>query len=616
MLTSAFWRQTSKRGLDFCKSRGETVIFDWSKYSGEETDGAELNDKWWKNGSADLRNQHGAAITNSEMRHLRTAKYAQAAGTGRVVRVQGSLSQASAEAAVAQKLDNLKSLPKEDLDMLRKDLKEAFDKRTLDDYMPFARNLVRDVPDLLMLGWFSGNLVDSGAVKAVEAALNRLASRLEATKSPLVQTAMLANMPTLFQNELMKDPAIVEILARSASRNETHDARTTDVQTLAGLDHGRGLEAFFASDTGRANALGELLVDVAAREHLPVNSLVDELTTAFAEKFGCSADEAIRHSAFKTFLVRAASTNRDMESLIASLDTVKTAYDAKVAVGANLAQSEALAPEAQAVFARRGDWDLNRLVFKEAVAAKAEGRPVDIQKLQRNAEVIRDICTSAVAFVNEIEAKVGTPFTESERNRLVDSYLDRDRSTVNAYRLHGDENDVKELAKEHADVLKRTGQLVQSIQTLAAGRLSPSVIKSLVIDGVATRAKEVHVAVAIAALDAARTGTPVDLSNGRTATERVENFIRELSERFRPAFETDYPQYREDVEAGIGYDDHNTMMRLCFNAHQIEHPEITAFLDGAVNEEVIDHLWTFGETVRDDGVIPHLLDMVRAHGEV
>ena len=64
--TTAFWRQTSKLGLDFFKARGETVVFEWTKFDGAKTDGAELADKWWKRPDADVGDHAGVAVTNSE----------------------------------------------------------------------------------------------------------------------------------------------------------------------------------------------------------------------------------------------------------------------------------------------------------------------------------------------------------------------------------------------------------------------------------------------------------------------------------------------------------------------------------------------------------------------
>ena len=619
VLTSALWRQTSKRGLDFFKARGQSVVFDWSKYNGEATDGSELNDKWWKNGSEDVRKHFGAAITNSEMRHLASAKYAQAPGAGRVIRLQGGLTQVDAEAAVAQKIENLKTLEKDDLEALRADLAASFEARKLDDFLPLAQNLVQNVPELGFLGWFpSFGRVSPEAKIAVKAALDRLDARLAATESPLVKTAMLANIGTLFQAELLKDPTIAAEMKPADGNAGAVDPRTEQMRTLAGLDRGRGFAAFFAPDTGRPNALGNLLLDVAAHENLPVGVLVDELAGAFAEKFGCAADEALRHPAFKSFLVRAAGTvHSDMNALLGKLDTVKLAHDAKVAIEAHLAQLPALSPEEQALFARRGDWDLNRLVYNEAVAAKVAGRPVDLAKLQQNAEVIRTICTNALAFTRDVERMLDETFTAAERDRLVDSYLDREPSPVNNYRLSGKATEEKEFAKADADLRERTTAFIDGIGREMGDALPPAVVKSLVIDGVATRAKDVHLAVVKKALDDLRAGGEVSIWNGRGKVARVENFIRAFADRIRTAYTAEYDAHRKAITK-FGYDDSNTVMRLLFNAYLVEQPKVAAFLGGSLDAEVLEHLeeLSFADETAHDQVLMHVLDIVRAFGKL
>lgn len=619
-LTSAFWRQTSKCGLDFFKMRGETVVFDWTKYNGEAVDGAEINDKWWKNGSEDVRDHFGAAITNSEMRHIQSGKYAQAPGLGRVVRFQGGLRLADAEAAVAQKIENLKTLEKDDLKALQSELEASFAALKAKDFLPLAQNLVQNMPELALIGWFSfRGEVDRKATIATEAAFARLGARLAATESPLVKTAMLANIGTLFQAELLKDPAVVDRLNKRGAHAGAVDPRIAGQRTLAGLDRGRGFAAFFAPDTGRLNALGELLLDVAARDNVPVKGLVDELSAAFAEKFGCAADEAPRHPAFKSYLVRAAGSVRpDMDAVIAALDTVKLAHDAKVAIEAHLAGLPASTPEEQAVFARRGDWDLNRLVYKEAVAAKAGGLPVDLAKLQHNAEVLRTICANALAFTRDVERELGETFTAAERARLVDSYLDRDASPVNAYRLNGSADNEKKFPKAATDLRARTTKLVADVRREMAVPLSSKALKSLVIDGVATRAKDIHLAIVKNAFDGIRAGGAINLQDGRTTAARVENFVRTLAARIRPAFSADYGAFDPNVVRGLGYDDRNTVMRLLVNALLTEEPEIAQFLDGNLDEEAHAHLEELSVAAANaqDQVLTHLLDIVRAHGQL
>lgn len=72
VLTTAFWRQTSKLGLDFFKEQKVPVVFYWTNHAGHALadNDAALADKWWKNPSEKLTDHYGATITYSEMRHV------------------------------------------------------------------------------------------------------------------------------------------------------------------------------------------------------------------------------------------------------------------------------------------------------------------------------------------------------------------------------------------------------------------------------------------------------------------------------------------------------------------------------------------------------------------
>ncbi len=75
-LSTAFFRQTSKLGLEFYRSKGIQVVFQWSDAKGKSLDNksgkAEINDKWWLNGYKDKNNiaEKYGSITLSEMRHV------------------------------------------------------------------------------------------------------------------------------------------------------------------------------------------------------------------------------------------------------------------------------------------------------------------------------------------------------------------------------------------------------------------------------------------------------------------------------------------------------------------------------------------------------------------
>ena len=619
--TTAFWRQTSKLGLDFFKARGETVVFEWTKFDGAKTDGAELADKWWKRPDADVRDHAGVAVTNSEMRHLQGAKYAAKPGGGRVVRVE-AISQADAERIVAEKAERLRALPKADLDAIVADLKAGFRTMNADTFAATAQHIVDHFPVNVRATWSAWS--DSKREKVIEDARLRLAERLNALTSPVAQAAMLSCLPEVFEAEFLCDAGIVRELENDraymeqANRPRAASARQLAERRLAGMDRGRGGEVFFASDTGRPNALGELLLgdggDIAA--------LVGELRADFAAKMGVSPEEALRHPAFKAYLPRAAAAARgSFDVLLKSLDTVKRASDARTA----LAAQDNPPLQADRLFARRGDWDLNRLIFNEAVAAQAADRAVDLKKLARNADGLREICRGAQDFAANVARQInledaeGLRLTDAERDRLEDAYLDRENSSVRAYRLSGSDAEFQKIGSEAGAILHKTAELVAALRAEAEG-LPDDQFKSLVIDAVATRAKPVHATVALAALAATRNGGPMPLNSGATATERLQNFARALADRIWPDWGEAKRAAAVDMVAADGewgHDDGNTSMRMFFTAYLKANPHVAAFLDRTVNGETVAGVMDYDRSaLAPDDPLPHVLEQIGTYGQL
>ena len=619
--TCAFWRQTSKLGLDFFKARGETVVFEWTKFDGAKTDGAELADKWWKRPDADVRDHAGVAVTNSEMRHLQGAKYAAKPGGGRVVRVE-AISQADAERIVAEKAERLRALPKADLDAIVADLKAGFRTMNADTFAATAQHIVDHFPVNVRATWSAWS--DSKREKVIENALSRLAERLNALTSPVAQAAMLSCLPEVFEAEFLCDAGIVRELENDraymeqANRPRAASARQLAERRLAGMDRGRGGEVFFASDTGRPNALGELLLgdggDIAA--------LVGELRDDFAAKMGIPPDEALSHPAFKAYLPRAAAAARgSFDVLLKSLDTVKRASDARTA----LAAQDNPPLQADRLFARRGEWDLNRLIFNEAVAAQAASRDVDLKKLARNADGLREICRGAQDFAAHVarqinpEDREGLRLTDAERARLEDAYLDRENSSVRAYRLSGSDAEFQKIGSEAGAILHKTAELVAALRAEAEG-LPDDQFKSLVIDAVATRAKPVHATVALAALAATRNGEPIPMNNGATAVERLQNFARALADRIWPDWGEAKRAAAIDMAAADGawgHDDGNTSMRMFLTAYLKANPHVAAFLDRTVNGETVAGVMGYDRSaLAPDDPLPHVLEQIGAYGQL
>lgn len=619
--TTAFWRQTSKLGLDFFKARGETVVFEWTKFDGAKTDGAELADKWWKRPDADVGDHAGVAVTNSEMRHLQGAKYAAKPGGGRVVRVE-AISQADAERIVAEKAERLRALPKADLDAIVADLKAGFRTMNADTFAATAQHIVDHLPVNVRAAWSAWS--DSKREKVIENALSRLAERLNALTSPVAQAAMLSCLPEVFEAEFLCDAGIVRELENDraymeqANRPRAASARQLAERRLAGMDRGRGGEVFFASDTGRPNALGELLLgdggDIAA--------LVGELRDDFAAKMGIPPDEALSHPAFKAYLPRAAAAARgSFDVLLKSLDTVKRASDARTA----LAAQDNPPLQADRLFARRGEWDLNRLIFNEAVAAQAADRAVDLDRLARNAAGLRAICEGAQDFTADVARQVnpedreGLRLTDAERARLEDAYLDRENSSVRAYRLSGSDAEFQKIGSEAEAILRKTEELVDALRAEAKG-LPDDQFKSLVIDAVATRAKPVHATVALAALAATRNGEPIPMNNGATATERLRNFARALADRIWSDWGEAKRAAAVDMVAADGewgHDDGNTSMRMFFTAYLKANPHVATFLDRTVDGETVAGVMGYDRSaLAPDDPLPYVLEQIGTYGQL
>ena len=311
------------------------------------------------------------------------------------------------------------------------------------------------------------------------------------------------------------------------------------------------------------------------------------------------------------------------DALIKSLDTVKLASDARDALVAD----GHLPQPADRLFARRGEWDLNRLIFNEAVAAKAAGRAVDLAKLAKDADRLREICRGAQDFAAQVgrlvnpEDREGLRLTDAERDRLEDAYLDRDRSAVVAYRRSGREEDARQVAGEARTTLDRTAAFVAALRTEGNG-LPDDMFKGMVIDAVATRAKPVHGKVALAALAAVRAGEPVPLDDGATAVERLRNFARALSDRIGTAWRDGRRAAAVEMAAADatnvwGFDDGNTSMRMFFAAYLKANPEAAAFLDRTMPGADVVELMAYDRDALPSGdPLPHILELVGTHGQL
>ncbi len=86
---AAFFRQTSKMGLDFFYEQKTPVMFYWTNHQGQTMpeDNRALTEKWWKNSKESFLNHYGASITFSEMRHVQKMRKSDPAFD--VLRIEG-----------------------------------------------------------------------------------------------------------------------------------------------------------------------------------------------------------------------------------------------------------------------------------------------------------------------------------------------------------------------------------------------------------------------------------------------------------------------------------------------------------------------------------------------
>lgn len=72
VVACAFFRQTSKMGLEFFKENRTPVMFYWTNHQGQtiSENNRTLSSKWWKNPANSVSDHYGASITYSEMRHV------------------------------------------------------------------------------------------------------------------------------------------------------------------------------------------------------------------------------------------------------------------------------------------------------------------------------------------------------------------------------------------------------------------------------------------------------------------------------------------------------------------------------------------------------------------
>ncbi len=490
---TAFWRQTSKLGLDFFKSRGETVVFEWTTLDGKRTDGAELADKWWKDGETDVADHMGAPITNSEMRHLGSAKYAAKIGSGRVVRIEGALSAEDAGRIAAAQVERFAALDRGTLDRIAEDLEaglDLMDAQTLRDLAADAlANLPLDARDDYLDSHDS--VSDPALMDALCArAFGRLRARIDAAPSAVVKAALLAGAADVFQAEILKDPEIVGNVERS--RRFFRDSIRAGVpgplvlRQLSGVERGLGGTAFFSPRTGRPNELGACLLNAGG----DVMAQVGRLRRAFAGRFGIAEADALAHPAFRAFIPRVAREAKgSLDRVIAAMDDVFAAHEAKEAVMAHLRGRVPLLPDEQRIFIRRGEWDLDRLVYNEVKQARRQNRPADLDRLRRNGEVICEICARTRAFVREFARRVnpndapGLRLTEEETVRLENAYLDRLRSPVNEYRLQGKEKFTRDFDGEDEAALLQASRLCIELQEWAgACRRGAQALRGLAVE--------------------------------------------------------------------------------------------------------------------------------------
>lgn len=589
--TGAFWRQTSKLGLDFFKSRGTPVIFDWTKFNGEATDGSELDDKWWKNANADVYQHFGVAITNSEMRHLQSQKYKDATGDSTVFKIQGTQTKEEVMARVEQDVNALVNLPAGELKKTNRSLMKKFEGRVASDFHKQVLTAFEGDKAATFSGCVKrgGKLSERGE-KVIEAALSRVRNRISSQRSVALQTAMLMNIDKLVVAEALKDSHIVGF--RNVLKEEAQSSRSaeeTALSPLKAVDRGRGAEAFFLPGGRELNSLGTLIVQEANEYGEDSGAVAADLNETLKIVLGMQeGDSPLSDPFVRQFLTREASKHGTLDHFMNSLDNVKAAYRAKTAIAEHLnTLLQGKSERVKSIMQRRGDWDLSRLIYKDAVAAESSHRQVDIEQTKRRTETIVAICERADKFVDEMAAACGVEFTEAERMQLVDSYLDRDKSLVNNYRVTG-QGDENALQEEHLKLVGKMKGLVEYMKTQPeAEGLDDKSLNGVLISCIALGAKQHHVKTALGALQALKKSGAPSFTQGPKTLEGVGQFLASINDKISAAWKLGIQTYvtsHPNTTDAYGPDDYNTMGNMILSAHFAAHPEDKAGILKIFNE--------------------------------
>ena len=622
---TAFFRQTSKLGLDYFKANNMPIVFDWTDHDGNDLSAngeAPVNDKWWKDPNAALDRHYGAAITFSEMRHVKKMEKAgQLQEDASLIRVSGMN-----EADVVAKLESQRrvfaGMDPAGLKGMVEGLQAAFEVKTLPSVKPMLEHFLISTA---FRGTFAdsdenGNLALNGrGRRAAQRALEQTKADYERLSDDINRALYLVNFATHLQSNFYAtmaaeddlnldtydrvEPPTAAELRLNASLLFDKDAAGLEhrlAQELAGFAGGRGMGLFFFGN-GALNSLGQNLVDTLKREirkeykglegaakdayldalgdtiRTRLANRIGELAEAFAAEFGLEGrDAAIDHPAFKSFLYRTAGSHDSLDQIKQKLPIVHRAYDLSVVAKNAFEQELGRLPEElhgpmADIVRRKLEWDMNRICFK---LAQQNATGVNVRILQR-VQTLMKFAQKAHQMADRVANDLHVALTQKQYLDIVSGYLERSGSKVHNVRLESDAKyDTVEVEQDDAAAVKLYDEIVKQIGEKG---LPAKVVVGGLGEAFHNGLKPKLVARSFDLLNALQLAE-IKVS-GRNPKARVSSLIHELAKAMREAYA------KANVNNDLLADELGPMLAFCCAAYLDQHPELAKDVEAVSYDE-------------------------------
>lgn len=638
--TTAFFRQTSKLGLDFFKANDIPIMFDWADHAGNDltANEAPINDKWWKDPNEALDRHYGASITFSEMRHVKKMEQAGQLKEGStLLRVAGLREDDLARKFEAQRTMFAAMDPNELKDAVQ-GMKSAFDAKTLPAVKPMLEHFMISTSYRNTFADMTGSgaiTLNERGLRVAERALEQTKADYERLTDDVNRALFLLSFATHLQSnfyaqmvaidpddcdsyDMVEEVPVVqrrlesaELFAHGASGLEKSLA-----QSLAGTDGGHGMSLFFFGN-GTLNGLGqnlvttlrkELAAEYAELEGAAKNDFLDtlsetirtrldarlgDLADAFAAEFGLAdRTAALDHPAFGSILYRAVGERDSLEQIRQMLPIVRHAYELSILAKNVLNQEITRLPEAVRgpladIVRSKLEWDMNRICFK--LAQKGE-KNANVRVLQR-AQTLVKFALKAHQMTERIAANLHVELTAKQYRDLVNGYLERASSAVHNARL---QDDVKyDTTDVEADDAVATKIIDKIVDTIALKGLPANAVIGGIGEAFHNGLKPKLVERCFALLSELQ-NAQIQVT-GRTPKARVTALIHELARSLQTVFE------EVNSDHDLMADELGPMLAFCCAAYLDRHPNLVKDVAAVSFEEAQDITAEIAQEVYDSG---------------